>query len=62
MGLVIIAIPSNDFGGQEFKDNKKVKFFYKGPQNNWKKLLPPDIQKKMSAYYKEDLRNLGYEV
>ena len=44
------------------KDNKKVKFFYKGPQNNWKKLLPPDIQKKMSAYYKEDLRNLGYEV
>ena len=26
-GLVIIAIPSNDFGGQEFKDNKKVKEF-----------------------------------
>ena len=29
MGLVIIAIPSNDFGGQEFKDNKKVKEFCK---------------------------------
>ncbi len=28
-GLVIIAIPSNDFGGQEFKDNKKVKEFCK---------------------------------
>ena len=26
-GLVIIAIPSNDFGGQEYKDNKKVKEF-----------------------------------
>ena len=26
-GLVIIAIPSNDFGGQEFKDNKKVREF-----------------------------------
>ena len=26
-GLIIIAIPSNDFGGQEFKDNKKVKEF-----------------------------------
>ena len=26
-GLVVIAIPSNDFGGQEFKDNKKVKEF-----------------------------------
>merc|ERR1711991_554120 len=26
--LVVIAIPSNDFGGQEFKDNKKVKEFY----------------------------------
>ena len=26
-GLVIIAIPSNDFGGQEFKENKKVKEF-----------------------------------
>ena len=25
--LVVIAIPSNDFGGQEFKDNKKVKEF-----------------------------------
>ena len=24
-GLVIIAIPSNDFGELEFKDNKKVK-------------------------------------
>ena len=29
MGLVIIAIPSNDFGGQEFNDNKKVKEFCK---------------------------------
>ena len=27
--LVIIAIPSNDFGGQEFKDNNKVKEFCK---------------------------------
>ena len=26
-GLVIIAIPSNDFGGQEYKDNNKVKEF-----------------------------------
>ena len=26
-GLVVIAIPSNDFGGQEFEDNKKVKEF-----------------------------------
>jgi len=26
-GLTIIAIPSNDFGGQEYKDNKKVKEF-----------------------------------
>tara|TARA_B100000963_G_scaffold130383_1_gene113781 strand:- start:40 stop:579 length:540 start_codon:yes stop_codon:yes gene_type:complete len=26
-GLVVMAIPSNDFGGQEFKDNKKVKEF-----------------------------------
>ena len=28
-GLVIIAIPSNDFGGQEYKDNQKVKEFCK---------------------------------
>ena len=21
------------------KDNKKIKFFYKGPQNNWKKIV-----------------------
>tara|TARA_B100000586_G_C20016813_1_gene387180 strand:- start:77 stop:922 length:846 start_codon:yes stop_codon:yes gene_type:complete len=43
------------------KDNKKIKFFFMGPKNNWKKVLPEDIKIKMNEYYKNDLKNLNYE-
>tara|TARA_B100000242_G_C42990096_1_gene459613 strand:+ start:52 stop:891 length:840 start_codon:yes stop_codon:yes gene_type:complete len=50
------------FNENVIKDNKKIKFFYKGPQNNWKKMLPKDIQTEMNIFYREDLKNLGYDV
>ena len=39
-----------------------MKFFNLGPKDNWKKVLPKDVQIKMNDYYKEDLKKLGYEV
>tara|TARA_B100001057_G_C22779454_1_gene923042 strand:- start:198 stop:1040 length:843 start_codon:yes stop_codon:yes gene_type:complete len=44
------------------KDNRKIKFFYQGPNNNWRKNLDQNIVKKMNEYYKEDLTKLGYEI
>ena len=44
------------------KNNKKIKFFYQGPNNNWKKNLNAHMIEKMNTYYKEDLKKLGYEI
>ena len=44
------------------KNEKKIKFFYLGPKNNWKDRLNKDLIKKMNTYYKEDLERLGYEI
>ena len=49
------------FSENVIRKDKKVKFFNMGPKNNWKNVLPKDIQIKMNDYYKEDLKNLGYE-
>ena len=43
-------------------DNRKIKFFYQGPENNWQKNLDNNIIKKMNKYYKEDLIKFGYEI
>ena len=50
------------FNENVIRNNEKVKFFNLGPKNNWKKVLPKDVQIKMNDYYKEDLKKLGYEV
>tara|TARA_A100001037_G_scaffold144289_1_gene130501 strand:+ start:77 stop:919 length:843 start_codon:yes stop_codon:yes gene_type:complete len=44
------------------KNEKKIKFFYLGPKNNWKDRLNKDLIKKMNTYYKKDLERLGYEI
>ena len=44
------------------KNEKKIKFFYLGPKNNWKDRLNKDLIKKMNTYYKKDLEKLGYEI
>ena len=43
------------------KDNRKIKFFYQGPENNWKNNLDNDMIKKMNEYYKKDLNLFEYE-
>ena len=43
------------------KDNRKIKFFYQGPENNWKKNLDENIIKKMNEYYQNDLKFFRYE-
>ncbi len=43
-------------------DNRKIKFFYQGPGNDWRKNLDKAMKKKMNEYYKEDLIKLGYEI
>ena len=43
------------------KDNRKIKFFYQGPENNWKKNLNESMIKKMNEYYKNDLKFFQYE-
>ena len=43
------------------KFNKKIKFFYMGPKNDWKKILPENIKSEMNEYYKKDLEILNYD-
>jgi hypothetical protein len=48
------AVPSK-------KDGKKNPFFNLGPENDWKKILDVDQQKKLTDIFKEDLIDLGYK-
>ena len=43
-----------------FTSNKKTQFFNLGPQNNWKKILDKNIEKKMSEIFKQNLKELSY--
>ena len=43
------------------KDNRKIKFFYQGPENDWKKNLDKNMIKKMNEYYRDDLKFFQYE-
>ena len=43
------------------KDNRKIKFFYQGPENDWKKNLDENMIKKMNEYYQDDLKFFQYE-
>tara|TARA_E500000331_G_C17112796_1_gene650400 strand:- start:92 stop:946 length:855 start_codon:yes stop_codon:yes gene_type:complete len=44
------------------KTGKKIKFFNQGKANNWRKILPKDILKKMNNIFYEDLKKLNYEI
>ena len=44
------------------KDNRKIKFFYQGPKNDWKKNLDEKMIKKMNKYYNKDLKFFKYEI
>ena len=40
--------------------NEKVRFFNKGPNNNWQKTLPTKIQKDLETELNNELKELGY--
>jgi len=40
--------------------NEKVRFFNKGPRNDWRKTLPKDIQKELETELNNELKELGY--
>ena len=40
--------------------NEKVKFFNKGPENDWRNTLPRDIQKELETELNSELKELGY--
>ena len=44
------------------KDNRKIKFFYQGPKNDWKKNLDESMIKKMNEFYIKDLKFFKYEI
>ena len=42
------------------KTGKKIPFFNLGPKNDWKKILDPEIKKKIEEAFRKDMRELGY--
>ena len=40
--------------------SEKVRFFNKGPNNNWQKTLPKEIQKDLETELNNELKELGY--
>ena len=40
--------------------DKKIKFFYLGPKNNWEKTLNEEIKKKIEINFKKEMIELGY--
>ena len=46
-----------------FNANKThIKFFFMGPKNKWKNVLPKDIKDKVNDYFKSDLKVLKYKI
>jgi len=51
----------NQFTENVYSDDKrKIKFFFQGPENNWKKNLDSNLINEMNKYYKEDLIKFRY--
>ena len=44
------------------KNNKKIKFFNLGKKNNWKKILDPKIEKKITNLFQQELKELNYII
>ncbi len=42
------------------KTNKKIPFFFLGPENNWKKILNDDLKIKLNNIFEKNLKELSY--
>tara|TARA_B100000029_G_scaffold483911_1_gene535553 strand:- start:422 stop:1198 length:777 start_codon:yes stop_codon:yes gene_type:complete len=48
------------FEAVKSKKNETLNFFYLGKKNNWKKLLKPEIEKKIRETFNKEMKELGY--
>ena len=44
------------------KGDKKIPFFFLGPENNWKKILDTNVKNKIIDAFKKNLIELSYSV
>jgi len=55
----------NEFGFDEAitskKTKRKIPFFNLGPGNEWKKLIPSELQNQINDSFKKELKELGYK-
>ena len=62
----ILKSKEEQFGFEESimskKNNKKIKFFNLGKDNNWKKLLDIETEKKITESFKLEMKELNYIV
>ena len=42
------------------KSNKKIPFFFLGPENDWRKILPKEVKTKLNKTYEKNLKELSY--
>ena len=42
------------------KSNKKIPFFFLGPENDWRKILSHDLKTKLNKTYERNLKELSY--
>ena len=42
------------------KTNEKIPFFFLGPDNDWKKILPEDMKTRLNQIYEKNLKELSY--
>ena len=61
-----LKLKEEQFGFEESimskKSNKKIKFFNLGKDNNWKKLLDPKTEKKITESFRLEMKELNYIV
>ena len=43
------------------KLGKKIKFFHLGKKNDWKRLLSPEMEKKIRLTFKDEMKELNYQ-
>ncbi len=44
------------------KGDKKIPFFFKGPDNNWKKILDKNVKNKIIEAFEKNLNELSYNI
>ena len=58
---IVLLVGDIGFGiFDDFRKKHPKRFFNLGPQNNWEKLLPDEIRKKIEKEFHKEMVELGY--